>query len=185
MGGFSCILQCNDRGTWFPDFYSSYLLATIDMLIWLLTSKSCDPSNSMTLACSSMYLDEIMFRLLRVQMGKLKSLCESFFKLKDIKVRLFVEEEVWIVTASRTIIVSYAYRKDLGLYLSCIKSCMMTTAFTGIGMPSTTTSGGGHGLSDGAWNWLGRDHCCGRRELASRLQRSQATIWRKLHFSCY
>ena len=48
----------------------------------------------MTLACSSMYLDEIMFRLLRVQMGKLKSLCESFFKLKDIKVRLFVEEEV-------------------------------------------------------------------------------------------
>jgi len=42
MGGFSCILQCNDRGTWFPDFYSSYLLATIDMLIWLLgTSKTC------------------------------------------------------------------------------------------------------------------------------------------------
>ena len=29
-----------------------------------------------------------------LQVGKLKSLCESFFKLKDIKVRLFVEEEV-------------------------------------------------------------------------------------------
>jgi hypothetical protein len=29
-----------------------------------------------------------------IQVGKLKSLCESFFKLKDIKVRLFVEEEV-------------------------------------------------------------------------------------------
>ena len=49
----------------------------------------------------------------------------------------------------------------------------MTTAFTATGMPSTTTSGGGHGLSDGAWNWLGRNHCCGRRELASRLQRSR------------
>jgi hypothetical protein len=44
LGGFSRILQCNDRGTWFPDFYSSYLLATTDMLIWLLgTSKSCGP----------------------------------------------------------------------------------------------------------------------------------------------
>jgi hypothetical protein len=104
-----------------------------------------------------------------LQIGKLKSLCESFFKLKDIKVRLFVEEEVWIVTVSCTIIVSYTYRKDLELYLSCIKSCMMITAYTGTGMPSTTTSWGGHGLSHGAWNWLGRDHCCGRRELASRL----------------
>jgi len=61
----------------------------------------------------------------------------------------------------------------------------MITAYTGTGMPSTTTSWGGHGLSHGAWNWLGRDHCCGRRELASRLLGSQATIWRKLHFSCY
>ena len=138
------------------------------MLIWLLTSKSCDPSNSMTLACSSMYLDEIMFRLLRLQIGKLKSLRESFFKLKDIKVRLFVEEEVWIVTVSCTIIVSYTYWKDLELYLSCIKSCMLITVFTGTGMPCTTTSWGGHGLSHGAWNWLGRDHCCGRSELASQ-----------------
>lgn len=107
-----------------------------------------------------------------LQVGKLKSLCESFFKLKNIEVRLFVEEEVWIVTVSCTDIVSYSTEAS-ELYLSCTKSCMMITIFIGTGMPTTTTSGGGHGLSDGAWNCLGRDYCCGRRELTSRLPRSQ------------
>jgi hypothetical protein len=54
-----------------------------------------------------MYLDEITLILLHaIQVGKLKSLCESFFKLKDIKVKLFVEEEVWNVTGSCMIVVS-------------------------------------------------------------------------------
>lgn len=79
------------------------------------------------------------------------------------------------------IVSSYTtYRKDLELYLSCIKSfvyddyCIYWNRDALYGWQQLLEEEGGHGVSDGAWNWLRRrNHCCGRKELASRLHSSE------------
>jgi len=60
----------------------------------------------------------------------------------------------------------------------------MIAALIWAGMPPTTTPGGGHGFSDGAWDRFGSKHRCGRRELAGRHQSRGTRQLYHANYSC-